>query len=300
MTNQFAGLYVAALTPLKEDFSPNLSAIPAYLDFLASQGCDGALVLGTTGEGTSFAPAERMEIYRAALEVKKLQPDFNIFAGTGTPSMQETIDLTRFVFDIGLDAVVVLPPYYFRKVTEDGLFNWFSWVIQESVPPGGALFGYNFPEVSGVALPIDLLARLKDAFPNRFLGIKNSSSEIEYAQELENQFGKDLIVFTGSDRLLARTLKLGASGCIAASANIITSPLRRVLDAHQRGESDPEAENQLNNLRDILERYPPAASLLKALLAHFFDFPRWPVRPPLVPLSDELVEKAVQEITTVM
>lgn len=298
--NKFTGLHVAALTPLKSDFSPDLSAIPAFLDFLASQGCDGALVLGTTGEGTSFAPSERTEIYRAALEVNKLHPDFRLFAGTGTPSLQETIDLTRYVFDLGYDAVVVLPPYYFRKVTDDGLFAWFSWVIRESVPPEGALFGYHNPEVSGVALSVELLARLKDAFPDRFLGLKNSSSDIEYAKQLEKQFGKDITVFTGNDRLFAQTLNMGASGCITASRNIVTTPSQLVMDAYQRGESDLEADNQLIILCNILERYPPAASLFKALLAHFYDFPKWVVRPPLIPLSDEMVEKAIQEITVVM
>lgn len=293
---KFTGIHAAALTPLKSDFSPDLSAIPGYLDFLAQQGCNGALILGTTGEGTSFAPSERMEIYRAASEVTQLHSDFRLLAGTGTPSLQETIDLTRFVFDLGYDGVVVLPPYYFRQVTDDGLFAWFSLVIKSAVPSGGALFGYHFPEISGVALSIDLLSRLKDAYPNRFQGLKNSSSDIEFARHLGNQFGEELIVFTGSDRLFPQTLNMGASGCISASGSIFATASRRVLDAYQRGERDLETEDKLKIIRDTMDRYPPASSLFKALISHFYDFPRWPVRPPLMPLMDDAVQEAVSEI----
>lgn len=295
-TNKFTGIHVAALTPLKADYSPDLSAIPGYLDFLSQQGCNGALILGTTGEGTSFAPSERMEIYRAALEVARLHSDFLLLAGTGTPSLQETIDLTQSVFDLGFDGVVVLPPYYFRHVTDDGLYAWYSLLIKDAVPSGGALFGYHFPEISGVALSIELLSRLKNTFPDRFLGLKNSSSDIEFARNLGNQFGEELIVFTGSDRLFAQTLKMGASGCISASGSIFATTSIRVLDAYQRGERDLEAENQLKIIRDILDRYPPASSLFKALIAHYYDFPRWPVRPPLLPLMDDAVEEVVSEL----
>jgi 4-hydroxy-tetrahydrodipicolinate synthase len=93
--------------------------VPRLLDFLARRGCHGALLLGTTGEGPSFAPEERIAIFRAALEVQQTQPAFRLLAGTGTPSLEETIILTRAAFDLGMDGVVVLPPYYFRKITDN-------------------------------------------------------------------------------------------------------------------------------------------------------------------------------------
>jgi 4-hydroxy-tetrahydrodipicolinate synthase len=116
---------------------------------------------GTTGEGPSFSPTERLEALRSALLVRQKHPQFRLLFGTGTPSLEETASLTRAAFDLGVDGVVVLPPYYFRKVSDDGLMAWFSQVIETAVPAGGALLGYHFPNMSGVPLSLDLPGRLK-------------------------------------------------------------------------------------------------------------------------------------------
>ena len=134
MSAPISGVFAAALTPLKVDFSIDLDGIPALLDFYRSRGCHGALLFGTTGEGPSFAPAERLEAFHAAQKWRKAYPDFRLLAGTGTPSLPETLELTQAAFEAGMDGVVTLPPYYFRKVSDDGLFAWFSQVIQRAVP----------------------------------------------------------------------------------------------------------------------------------------------------------------------
>ncbi|MCK4901590.1 MAG: dihydrodipicolinate synthase family protein, partial [Anaerolineales bacterium] len=109
MQNQhfLSGVYAAAVTPLREDATLDISALPTLLEFLANRGCHGVLLLGTTGEGPSFAPNERIALLRAALEVRQTIPDFRLLAGTGTPSLEETIALTRASFDLGYDGVVV-------------------------------------------------------------------------------------------------------------------------------------------------------------------------------------------------
>ena len=132
-----SGVYAAALTPLQADFSPDLEAVAPFLAFLASRGCHGALLFGTTGEGPSFSSDEREAVWRAALKIREQVPDFRLFAGTGTPSLNETVNLTRLAFDIGYDAVVTLPPYYFRNASDDGLFAWFEQVIHKAVPQRG-------------------------------------------------------------------------------------------------------------------------------------------------------------------
>lgn len=293
------GVYAAALTPLQPDFSPDLEALPPYLDFLARRGCHGVLLLGTTGEGPSFSPAERIAIFRAALEIRQTRPDFRLLAGTGTPSLEETVQLTKAAFDFGLDGAVVLPPYYYRKAPEDGLFAWFSQVLQQAVPAGGAFLGYHIPAVSGVGLSLNLLARLKDAFPSHFAGLKNSAEEPEHARQLGDRFGRDLLVLTGHDNLFSLSLEGGAGGCITASATLFSPLLRRVWEAHQQGQADEETQGRLTAIRFTMDRFPPAAALLKALLARYHDFPRWPVRPPLLPLSAEVEEQAAAEIKPV-
>jgi 4-hydroxy-tetrahydrodipicolinate synthase len=288
-----AGVYAAAVTPLKPDFTPDLEGLPGLLDFLARRGCHGALLLGTTGEGPSFAPEERKAIFRAALQVRQAHPGFRLLAGTGTPSLTETLALTKAAFDLGMDGVVALPPYYYRNVSDGGLFAWFSQVLSGGVPEGGALLGYNIPPVTGVPFSLDLLSRLKDAYPSRFAGIKDSSSDAAFARKLGERFGRDLVVLTGNDRLFSLALGGGASGCITAMANVASPLLREVWEANQNGETAGEAQQKLNAARDLMERYPPVPALLKALLARQHGFPVWAVRPPLEALSGEVVLEAV-------
>ncbi|MBC8496438.1 MAG: dihydrodipicolinate synthase family protein [Anaerolineales bacterium] len=295
-SKNLAGVYAAALTPLKADFSPDLEAIHPLLAFYAQRGCHGALLLGTTGEGPSFAPEERTAIYRAALRVRQEFPDFRLMAGTGTPSLAETTSLTRAAFDLGFDAVVVLPPYYFRKATDEGLLAWFNKVIEQAVPSDGALLGYHIPGVSGVPLSLDLLSRLKDAHPQRFAGIKDSSGDPKHAEQLGARFGSDLTVLTGDDRLLSFAMQNQAAGCITAMANLFSPSLRIVWDAHQRGDDDLNTQAQLDAWRTVLESYQPYATSLKKLMHRMHGFPEWPVRPPLLPLPNGLAEKAFEEL----
>lgn len=288
-----AGVYAAALTPLHPDLTPDLDGLLSLLDFLAQRGCHGALLLGTTGEGPSFSVDERTSIFRAAPKIRETHPGFRLLAGTGTPSLAETTRLTRLAFELGFDAALVLPPYYFRNATEDGLFAWFSAVLERAVPEGGALLGYHIPPVTGVPLTPALLARLKDAYPEKFAGLKDSSADLAQAQTLGERFGADLAILNGTDRLLSAALQAGAAGCITALANLISPALRAVWDAHQGGRPAPGEQAALDAARAVSERYPPAAALLKALIAHFHGFPRWPVKPPLLPLAPETEARAL-------
>lgn len=295
-----SGVFAAAITPIKKDNSLDIDAFPGYLDFLAERGCHGALLLGTTGEGPSFSVEERLSIYQEARKYLDLNPDFHLFVGAGTPSLTETINLTRSAFDLGLDGVVVLPPYYYRNASDEGLFSWYKEIIDKAVPSDGLLFGYHIPAVSGVALSLELLERLGESFPGRFAGLKDSSGIQEQAQLLGERFANTLAIFNGSDRLFSIALKAGAAGAITAAANLISPALRKLWDLHQQGEHDPETQKQIDLVRTAMDRYPPAPPLLKALLSRFFGFPHWKVRPPLTPLSPDLEERAASEILPLM
>ena len=291
-----AGIYAAALTPLKADSSPDPEPVPAFLSFLADRGCHGALIFGTTGEGPSFSPKERKLIYKAAVKVREMRPEFRLLAGTGTPSLGETITMTKKAFDLGYDGVVVLPPYYFRTASDDGLFNWFEQVIKKAVPSDGFLLGYHFPGAAGIGFSKELLKRLKGAFPVQFAGIKDSSHDPGFANMLGQTFGNSLAVFTGTDSYFSMALQNQAAGCITAPANLISPGLRAIYDAFTREEDSSETQACVTQQRQVLEQYTPFPSALKALLAKKYDFPRWPVRPPLVETPDDLVEQAAKEL----
>jgi len=295
-SHPLAGVYAAAVTPLTYDSSLDLDSIPTQLAFLASRGCHGAVYFGTTGEGPSFSPTERESLLRSVRASRQLVRGFRLIAGTGTPSLSETIDLTKLAFEIGYDAVLVLPPYYFRTATDDGLFKWFSEVIKKAVPPDKYLLGYHFPKVAGIGLSVELLSRLKDAFPKQFAGIKDSSGDPALIKTLGDKFGSDLVVFNGTDSFLQTALQNKAAGCITAAANLISPDLREVWNLMMEGKDATEAQARVTKQRQVIEKYPPFPATLKALLHQMYELPHWSVKPPLENISEELTQHIEEEL----
>jgi 4-hydroxy-tetrahydrodipicolinate synthase len=293
ITHPLAGVYVAAVTPLKEDYSPDLEAIPRLLKFYAERDCHGALLLGTTGEGPSFSPEERKDIWGAATKIREEHPEFRLMAGTGSPSLEETAAYNKLAFELGFDAVVTLPPFYFRTASEDGLFTWFSQIINRSVPGDGWLLGYHFPKVSGVPLSASLLKRLRDAYPEQFGGLKDSSGELAHAKTMVDEL-EDRLVLVGNDSLMTENLAYGGSGCITALANLVSPDLRQIWDTFALGEPDAEAQQRVDSARELLNPLTPFAASLKGLLPKLTSLPQWAVKPPLMPFAEEALEEAAQ------
>jgi 4-hydroxy-tetrahydrodipicolinate synthase len=292
-----AGVYAAAVTPLKDDSNLDLESVPAFLRILASRGCHGALIFGTTGEGPSFSPKERETLLRSVRVYRQQIPGFKLLAGTGTPSLSETIDLTKLAFDIGYDGVVVLPPYYFRKATDEGLFKWFSELIRKAVPADKYLLGYHIPSAAGVGFSLDLIARLKDAFPSQFAGIKDSSHDEAYTAALGKRFRQDLLVLNGTDSHFHHALKNHAQGAITALANLFSEDLREIWDLYQQGKDPSEAQARVAEQRHILEKYMPFPPTLKAILHRLYGTPRWAVKPPLEEMDEKKLEEVVNKLS---
>jgi 4-hydroxy-tetrahydrodipicolinate synthase len=300
-THPLAGVYAAAVTPLREIHGStlDLESVPVLLNFLASRGCHGAVLFGTTGEGPSFSPSEREALMRAASAYRDELPGFRLIAGIGTPSLSETIELTKLAFDLGYDAALALPPYYFRNATDTGLFNWFSELINKAVPSDKYLLGYHFPRVAGIGFSIELLARLKDAFPTQFAGIKDSSHDAELARNLGEKFGYDMVALTGTDSYVQLAMQNKAAGCITAPANILSPDLRTVWDLMREGKDTSQAQARVTQQREILDKYPPFPPTLKAMLHRLYGLPRWSVKPPLEDMTDLMAEQLAEELAKI-
>ena len=300
--NQLSGVLAAAVTPINMDGELLLDDLIQFLDFLANRGCQGSLLLGTTGEGPSFSPEERREILQAALSVRVSFPEFKLLAGTGTPSLDESIQLTRSAFNIGFDGVVVLPPYYYRSASEEGLLDWYSQILTQAVPEDGHFLVYHFPKMSGINLSIDFMKRLKNHHPNRFSGVKDSSGSKDFAEALGIAFGNELSVFSGADNLLYHALENHASGCITAMANVFSPELHAVWEAYHSGKTSLlcQAQDKLSKYREIMNQYSPFPPLYKALLARLFGFTRWSVRLPLTSLKPETEDDILLQLKKIV
>jgi 4-hydroxy-tetrahydrodipicolinate synthase len=141
--------------------------------------------------------------------------------------------------------------------------------------------------------------RLQNAFPNRFAGIKDSSSDQDHATQAGKRFGRDLVVLNGNDSLLTHALQSNAAGCITAMTNLFSPYSRKVYDAVTAGGTDPVNQPHLNAVREVMNHYPPAPPLLKALIHRWHNFPKWPVRPPLTPLPEAVVDQVIERLDLV-
>jgi len=297
-----AGVYAAAVTPYlgkprtagKPDTAFDFESLPVFLNFLASRGCHGALLFGTTGEGPSFSPREREALLRSIRVFRNQVRGFKLLAGTGTPSLSETIELTRLAYELGYDGTVVLPPYYFRKASEEGLFQWFSELIENAVPEGKYLLGYHIPVMTGIGFSLDLLERLKTHFPGRFAGIKDSSHDESFAAAVGQRFGSDLLVLNGTDSYFQHALQNHAQGAITAPANLISDSLREVWDLYQAGKDPAAAQARVTEQRHFLEQYSPIAPVLKGLLHKIHGLPNWALRHPLESMDEKMLEQAAE------
>lgn len=274
------GIICAVVTPLR-DGEVETGNLQRHIKTLATEGCHGVLVMGTTGEGPSLTLEERRVILEAA---RAVADDLIVMAGTGCASLKDTITATRDAFSIGADAVVVVPPFYFKRVSTAGLTDYYRQIFDEAVPDDGALLAYHIPQVSSVPITFDLLDNLLQIAGPRMTGIKDSSGDRAHGLELCERFPQ-LRVFSGTERLFMDALNAGAVGCITAGTNILTPLAVEVYERFKQGQDAEEQQALLTQARSILDRFPPYAPTLKKLLAARYGTLGWEVRAPLMPFD---------------
>jgi 4-hydroxy-tetrahydrodipicolinate synthase len=279
------GVLAAVLTPMDEDLKPNHQAFAAHCHRLLAAGCHGLSVFGTTGEANSLSVNERL----AALEglVDSGVPVERLLPGTGSCALTDTVRLSRAALEAGAAGVLVLPPFYYKRVGDDGLFRFFAEVVERVGDDRLRLYLYHIPQMTGIDLGLPLISRLVDAYPGVVVGTKDSSGDRERIMTLCREF-PDFSVLAGTETLLLETLRGGGEGCISATVNVTSRLARRVHDAHASGKDD-EAEalqERLTHVRMSIEAYPVIPAL-KQLLARLTGDEEWRnIRPPLSGLDE--------------
>jgi len=288
-----SGIYVASITPFNDADELELDSISGLLNYYADQGAHGALLAGTTGEGTSLSDEERLALFRQGIKIRERFPDFRVLASTGTPSLTQTITLTQQAFEIGCEAVLVLPPFYLSSAPLEGIYQWYVQVLERAVPKDKYLLAYHIPQISGINMPVELFSRLDQAFPNRFAGIKDSTGDLEHARSAVKALpGKAVLV--GNDHLVGPSLAAGSSGAITALANLQVASARKIWDSFEAGENFDSEQASLSIARKVLDQHPPAPAFLKALLPNQSALPKWSVRLPLLPF-DKSAEQSIRK-----
>lgn len=287
MTTPLQGIYAASITPFDDDGFPALHVLSGHLRHLESIGCHGALILGTTGEGPSFSVEERISLLEAAAAERG---NLKLLAGTGAASLTDAITLTRAAFELEYDGALVVPPFYFKDASLEGLFAFYLELISQAVPANGKLLLYHIPQVSGVAIEPELIRRLRFEFPERVVGIKDSGGSIENTRMLCSEF-EGLQVFNGHDGLLTDSLAAGGVGAITGLSNVFAGTLRQVYDAHVSGNGTQQAEEAqawLTATRDKLKELGLSLpATVKTILRLKGLLPNDYVRPPLRRLEEE-------------
>jgi len=294
MAQRIQGVLSPVVTPFKRDLSPDAERYVRHCKWLLANGCSGLAAFGTNSEANSLSVDERMMLLEALVQAGV--PGAKLMPGTGCCALTDSVRLTAHAVKLGCAGVLMLPPYYYKGVPEEGLYRNFAEVIERVGDARLQLYLYHIPPVSQVPITLGLIERLLKAYPKSVAGLKDSSGDWKNTKAVLDAYGKSgFDVFPGSEVFLLQGLREGGKGCITATGNVNPGPIDRVY----RNWNTPQADDLqagITATRAIMQKYP-MISALKAAIAHWGKDPGWvTVRPPLVELSAEQQRTLVSEL----
>lgn len=282
------GLISPVLTPFNDDLSLAQDLFISHSKWLlADGGCSGLAPFGTTGEALSVGIEERMAMLEALI-ADGVDPAC-LIPGTGLTNLPDTARLTRHAADQGCLGAMILPPFYFKGVSDDGIYNYYKELIRMVDHPDLKIYLYHIPQVANVGLSIDLVKRLYSDFPE-VVGIKDSSGDWDNTAALLDIEG--LVVYPGAELPVIEAVRRGAPGCISATANLNGVGINEVIQLCHKGDyaAAEEKHVKVKEVRLLFQDYAPIPAQ-KALLARWSGDARWSnLRPPLIPASSDSID----------
>jgi 4-hydroxy-tetrahydrodipicolinate synthase len=277
-----SGVLAPVITPFQADLSVDAERLVRQCRWLLARDC-GLAVFGTNSEANSLSVEEKIEVLDrltgAGLEAARMMP------GTGTCAIPDTVRLTSHAVKLGCSGVLMLPPFYYKGVSDEGLFRAYSEVIQRVGDARLRIYLYHFPQLSGVPITLDLIERLLREYPDQVVGIKDSSGDWSNMEAMLTRF-PGFAMFSGTEAVLLKNMQNGGAGCISATANINPAAIAG-LAANWRAPDAQAKQDDMNELRTIFQALPLIPAM-KAAVAHYAGDATWErVRPPLVELSAE-------------
>jgi 4-hydroxy-tetrahydrodipicolinate synthase len=282
MTRALSGLWPPVCTPFKDDGTVDTARIVRHSKALLADGCEGLAILGTTSEANSLSLDERRRIIDAHVEAG-IEPG-RLMPGVGACAVDDVVTLARHAHEIGASGVLMLPPFYYKKVPDDGIFAFFARVIDKLGAKAPPIMLYHIPPMAAVGFSLELTGRLIEAFPGIVVGMKDSSGDAENTLAVIKAFPA-FAVFPGAEVYLVRAMTAGARGCISATANVNAAGVSKLLREWRSPDAD-RLQSEVNAVRKAIESRGNIPGC-KAILADRYRDPTWAnVRPPLVALDE--------------
>ena len=292
--NRMSGVLSPVVTPFRADLSPDANRLIGHCRWLLGQNC-GLAVFGTNSEANSLTVPEKLDLLEqlvdSGIDPKRMMP------GTGCCAIPDTVELTKKAVELGCAGVLMLPPFYYKGVPDDGLYNAYAEIIDRVGSPDLRIYLYHIPPVANVPLSLDLIDRLVSDFPQQIAGVKDSGGDWANTEAMLKAGWEDFRVFVGSESFLLANMRNGGAGCISATANVNPAAIEH-LYANWQGDDADQLQSDLDDIRDIFVSYVAIPSL-KAAISHFGEDPEWgPVRPPLLALDEEAKTGLIADLET--
>ena len=289
MTDRLSGVLSPVVTPFKNDLSPDADLLIKQCQWLLSQNV-GLAVFGTNSEANSLSVDEKImlldRLVEAGVDTGRMMP------GTGCCALTDTVKLTAHAAKLGCAGTLMLPPFYYKGVSDEGIFASFAEVIERVGDESLRIYLYHIPPIAQVGFSVDLIDRLVKTYPSTIVGIKDSSGDWDNTYSMLERKWDDFRIFVGSESFLLANMRNGGAGCISATANVNPAAIDRLYQTWQNEDADAQ-QQALDDIRDTVMAYPMIPAL-KATVAEFSGEEQWrTVRPPLVNLdADQSAELA--------
>jgi 4-hydroxy-tetrahydrodipicolinate synthase len=291
MTDSLRGVLAPVLTPMRDDLSPDTGKWIDFCRQLLADGCTALAPFGTTSEANSLGLDERMEMLEALVAAGV--PASQLMPGVGTCAIPDTAKLSAQAARLGCGGVLMLPPFYYKGVSEEGVYRSVAEVIERVGDQRLRVYVYHIPPIAVVGFSLKVIERLVKSYPTTVVGIKDSSGDWNNLKAILENF-PGFGTFTGSERFLLQTLRLGGVGTISAMANVIPGKIRRLYDGWLAENAD-QVQDALNVPREALREYAPIPALKEILARRTGDAAWRNVRPPLVGLSEQQANELVDK-----
>ena len=291
------GLIAPILSPFNDDLSFDQITYNKLAKNLLGSGCAGLTPFGTTGEALSIGVEDRKQALDGLI-ASGIDPSV-LIPGTGLCNLSESVALSQQAVDAGCEGVMVLPPFYFKGVSDEGLLHYYEEFIGRVNRDNLRIYLYHIPQVSGVGLSLELVDALRKKYPTIVVGIKDSSGDWGNTKNLLDM--EDFIVYPGSELQLVEAMKMGAPGCISATANLNSRQISDVIKHCEDENWDKAAASHepVIQTRLVFQNYSPIPAQ-KALLAQITRQESWRnVRPPLMPLDNEKMRQLKEKLDAI-